>query len=50
MIAVARAPHEVDWLVDGAEEAAKVGDEAIWLDRDAMRAEVDSPTTWAVCG
>ncbi|MDX6376091.1 MAG: hypothetical protein QOE98_394, partial [Gaiellaceae bacterium] len=44
VIAVARQPHEVDWLIDGAEEAAQVGDEAVWLDRDQMRAEVDSPT------
>jgi glycine/D-amino acid oxidase-like deaminating enzyme len=44
VIAVARAPHEVDWLIDGAAEAARVGDEAVWLDRDEMRAEVDSPT------
>ena len=35
MIAVAREAHEIEWLIDGAEEAAKVGDEAVWLDRDA---------------
>jgi glycine/D-amino acid oxidase-like deaminating enzyme len=44
VIAVAREAHEIEWLIDGAEEAAKVGDEAVWLDRDQMRAEVDSPT------
>jgi len=44
VIAVARAEHEVGWLQDGPSEAAEVGDEAVWLDRDAMRAEVDSPT------
>ncbi len=44
VIAVAREPHEVDWLVDGAAAAANVGDEAVWLDRDQLRAEVDSPT------
>lgn len=37
---VARKPHEVDWLREEADDEAG----AVFLDRDAVRAEVDSPT------
>src|SRR6476620_3179453 len=43
VIAVAREAHEIGWLAERPATAA-AGDEAVWLDRDAMRAEVDSPT------
>jgi glycine/D-amino acid oxidase-like deaminating enzyme len=44
VIAVAREEHEIGWLTDRPAAEAGAGDEAVWLDRDAMRAEVDSPT------
>jgi glycine/D-amino acid oxidase-like deaminating enzyme len=44
VIAVARAAHELEWLADGVEAAAALGDEAVLLDATAMRAMVDSPT------
>jgi glycine/D-amino acid oxidase-like deaminating enzyme len=44
VIDVATRPHEVAWLAEGAESARRHGEEATLLDRDAVRAEVDSPT------
>jgi glycine/D-amino acid oxidase-like deaminating enzyme len=44
VIDVATRPHEVPWLQEAAESARDHGEEATLLDRDAVRAEVDSPT------
>jgi len=44
VIDVATRPHEVPWLAEGAESARGHGEEVTLLDRDAVRAEVDSPT------
>jgi glycine/D-amino acid oxidase-like deaminating enzyme len=44
VIDVATRPHEVHWLADAAEAAARHGEDVTLLDRDAVRAEVDSPT------
>ena len=41
---VATAPHQVPWLREEVEQATRFGDAAVFLDRDAVRAEVDSPT------
>ncbi len=40
----ADAPSYVDELRDDAEQLQRLGQDARWLDADAMRAEVDSPT------
>src|SRR5690349_4063502 len=45
VIAVAREEHEIGWLADRPAAEAEAGDDAVWLDREAMRAEVDSPTS-----
>ena len=44
MITVARAPHEVEHLSAAVEDLAQHGHDAVWLDQDAVRAEVNSPT------
>src|SRR6202043_3534837 len=41
---VATEPHQVDELREGAEAMAEYGVNAAFLDTDAVRAEVDSPT------
>jgi glycine/D-amino acid oxidase-like deaminating enzyme len=41
---VATQPHQVPWLRDGVEQARRFGHDSQFLDRDAIRAEVDSPT------
>jgi glycine/D-amino acid oxidase-like deaminating enzyme len=41
---VATRPHEVDDLREHADELRRFGWEAEWLDREAARAEIDSPT------
>ncbi len=41
---VATAPHAVPWCDDAVESLTKFGYDAEVLDRDAVRAEVDSPT------
>jgi glycine/D-amino acid oxidase-like deaminating enzyme len=43
-IDVATAPHQLSWLQDGAEQLRRFGWNAEILDRDDMRAEVNSPT------
>jgi glycine/D-amino acid oxidase-like deaminating enzyme len=43
-LAVAVEPHQLDWLAADAELLAAYGHEVELLDRDAIRAEVDSPT------
>jgi glycine/D-amino acid oxidase-like deaminating enzyme len=44
LIEVATRPHEVTWLEEAAEAARAHGEDVALLDRDAVRAEVDSPT------
>ena len=44
VIDVATRPHEVRWLTEAAEAAREHGEEVTLLDREAVRAEVDSPT------
>lgn len=41
---VATAAHQIGWLREGVEAARRLGHRADLLDRDAIRAEVDSPT------
>jgi glycine/D-amino acid oxidase-like deaminating enzyme len=41
---VATREHEVEELEEHAEALQRYGHEAEWLDRDAVRAEIDSPT------
>jgi glycine/D-amino acid oxidase-like deaminating enzyme len=43
-LAVATEPHQVEWLRDGITEATELGHDSVFLDRDAVRAEIDSPT------
>ncbi|MDV9192213.1 FAD-dependent oxidoreductase [Streptomyces sp. SR27] len=42
--AVATEPHQVEWLAEGVEASARYGGNAVFLDADAMRAEINSPT------
>jgi glycine/D-amino acid oxidase-like deaminating enzyme len=44
LIEVATRAHEVAWLEEAAETAREHGEDVLLLDRDAARAEVDSPT------
>jgi len=44
VIDVATRPHEVEWLAEAAAAAREHGEQATLLHRDAVRAEVDSPT------
>jgi glycine/D-amino acid oxidase-like deaminating enzyme len=44
VIDVATRPHEVAWLAEAAAAARSHGEDATLLDRDAVRAEVNSPT------
>ena len=44
MIEVATREHEVAWLEEAAETARAHGEDVLLLDREATRAEVDSPT------
>lgn len=41
---VATAPHQVGWLREGIDAAQRFGHDVTFLDRDGVRAEVDSPT------
>jgi len=41
---VATQPHQVEWLRESVARARSLGHDAVFLDRDAVRAEVDSPT------
>jgi glycine/D-amino acid oxidase-like deaminating enzyme len=43
-LAVATAPHEVDWVREDAGLARQYGHDAEFLDRDRVQAEVRSPT------
>jgi glycine/D-amino acid oxidase-like deaminating enzyme len=44
VIQVATRAHEVHWLEEAAAAAREHGEDVVLLDRDAVRAEVDSPT------
>jgi glycine/D-amino acid oxidase-like deaminating enzyme len=44
VIDVATRPHEVEWLAEAAATASEHGERTTLLNRDAVRAEVDSPT------
>jgi glycine/D-amino acid oxidase-like deaminating enzyme len=44
VIDVATREHEVEWLAEAATAAREHGEEVELLDREAVRAEVDSPT------
>jgi glycine/D-amino acid oxidase-like deaminating enzyme len=46
---VATEPHQVEWVADAAETLKSLGHDAVFLDRDDVRAEVDSPTYLAAC-
>ncbi|MFD0340102.1 NAD(P)/FAD-dependent oxidoreductase [Streptomyces sp. NPDC127117] len=43
-LVVATEPHQVEWLAEEAETAARYGATTTVLDADAVRAEIDSPT------
>jgi glycine/D-amino acid oxidase-like deaminating enzyme len=43
-IAVATKPHQIPWLVEEADLAARFGHDVSVLDADQVRAQVDSPT------
>jgi glycine/D-amino acid oxidase-like deaminating enzyme len=43
-LAVATAPHQVEWVRADVEQAREFGHDAEFLDSEGMRAEVDSPT------
>jgi glycine/D-amino acid oxidase-like deaminating enzyme len=43
-IAVATRPHEVEWVREETELLREQGEDAVFLERDAVREEVDSPT------
>src|SRR5205814_3094293 len=43
-LAVATEPHQVGWLRDGVEQARSYGHDAVFLDGEAARAELNSPT------
>ena len=44
MIGVATREHEVEWLAEAAATGREHGEESVLLDREAVRAEVNSPT------
>jgi glycine/D-amino acid oxidase-like deaminating enzyme len=43
-VLVAREPYEVEWMRAGAALSRRYGHDAAFLDRDEVRAELDSPT------
>jgi glycine/D-amino acid oxidase-like deaminating enzyme len=43
-VLVAREPHEIEWMREAVEQARRFGQDAVFLDRDEVRAELDSPT------
>ena len=43
-VLVAREAHEVEWMHEAVELAGRFGHDAVFLDRDEVRAELDSPT------
>ncbi len=43
-LGVATEPHQVAWLREGTELLRRHGETAVFLDREAVRSQVDSPT------
>lgn len=43
-VSVSTAPHQLDWLAADVRAATDLGHDAVLLDRDEVRAELDSPT------
>ncbi|MGH8861082.1 MAG: NAD(P)/FAD-dependent oxidoreductase, partial [Jatrophihabitantaceae bacterium] len=43
-LSVALEPHQVEWVRSAVDDARGLGHDAVFLDRDAVRAEVNSPT------
>jgi glycine/D-amino acid oxidase-like deaminating enzyme len=43
-LTVAVEPHQIEWLREDVQRAQQLGHDAVFLDRGALRAEVDSPT------
>ncbi|MFB7512237.1 NAD(P)/FAD-dependent oxidoreductase [Streptomyces sp. NPDC056144] len=43
-LAVATEPHQVEWLKEEEETVARYGGSSTYLDAEAVRAEIDSPT------
>jgi glycine/D-amino acid oxidase-like deaminating enzyme len=41
---VATEPHQIDWLLEDVATAKELGEDAVFLDGPAVRAELDSPT------
>jgi glycine/D-amino acid oxidase-like deaminating enzyme len=41
---VATEPHQLDWVSADVEQAKGLGHDVVFLDQDAVRAEIDSPT------
>jgi glycine/D-amino acid oxidase-like deaminating enzyme len=46
---VATEPHQVEWLAESAARLKELGSDAVFLDQDAVRAEVNSPTYLGGC-
>ena len=44
VIGVATRPHELKWLEEAAQSGREHGEDVVLLDREEVRAEVDSPT------
>jgi glycine/D-amino acid oxidase-like deaminating enzyme len=44
---VATEPHQVDWLREDVATASELGHDSVFLGRDAVRAEIASPTYFA---
>ncbi|MGZ8629919.1 MAG: NAD(P)/FAD-dependent oxidoreductase [Actinomycetota bacterium] len=43
-VLVAREPHEIEWMRRAVEGSRRFGHDAVFLDREQVRAELDSPT------
>jgi glycine/D-amino acid oxidase-like deaminating enzyme len=43
-LSVAVEPHQIDWLREEVDGECELGHDSVFLDRDAVRAEIDSPT------
>ena len=43
-MSVAVEPHQVEWLREDVDATTALGHDAVFLDRDEVRAEIDSPT------
>ena len=43
-VLVARAPHEVRWMQEAVDRERRFGHDAVFLERDEVRGELDSPT------